>query len=74
MLSLNSLVADWGGKKKMLYISLEVVITPVFTSKGKENSSEEQKRYDDYLLCLLLERRTNEREARHDFIITVTPS
>lgn len=73
MLSLNSLVADWGGKKKMLYISLEVVITPVFT-KGKENSSEEQKRYDDYLLCLLLERRTNEREARHDFIITVTPS
>lgn len=72
MLSLNSL-ADWGGKKKMLYISLEVVITPVFT-KGKENSSEEQKRYDDYLLCLLLERRTNEREARHDFIITVTPS
>ena len=73
MLSLNSLVADWGGKKKMLYISLEVVITPVFT-KGKENSSEEQKRYDDYLLCLLLERRTNEREARHDFIITVPPS
>ena len=73
MLSLNFLVADWGGKKKMLYISLEVVITPVFT-KGKENSSEEQKRYDDYLLCLLLERRTNEREARHDFIITVTPS
>ena len=73
MLSLNSLVADWGGKKKMLYISLEVVITPVFT-KGKENSSEEQKRYDDYLLYLLLERRTNEREARHDFIITVTPS
>ena len=73
MLSLNSRVADWGGKKKMLYISLEVVITPVFT-KGKENSSEEQKRYDDYLLCLLLERRTNEREARHDFIITVTPS
>ena len=73
MLSLNSLDADWGGKKKMLYISLEVVITPVFT-KGKENSSEEQKRYDDYLLCLLLERRTNEREARHDFIITVTPS
>ena len=57
----------------LLYISLEVVITPVFT-KGKENSSEEQKRYDDYLLCLLLERRTNEREARHDFIITVTPS
>ena len=62
MLSLNSLVADWGGKKKMLYISLEVVITPVFT-KGKENSSEEQKRYDDYLLCLLLERRTKGKHA-----------